>query len=131
MTEWLRNFDYKEYLVQTYAEKDRVGRLMTWLVNPQKWVTTIVKIISTNGERVYTQHEINRVFAPQDSSIIKKFLEPLPLKSIDLEDREKLGGPREVSEIKTAVKKMAQVKVPGIDGLLVAFYATNEGQLEA
>ena len=47
----------------TQAEQDRAGRLMAWLVNPQRWGTSIVEIINADGLKVHTQHKINKAFA--------------------------------------------------------------------
>ena len=134
-TERLGKFDYKAYLVRAHDEQDKAGRMMAWLINPDKKGTMIVEINDAGGKRVQTQQEINTVFAayyrnlyaspsPLEPIELNDFLESLSLRSVQPEVATEIGRPMTEPELRAALKHMARGKVAGIDGLPAEFYVT-------
>ena len=108
------------------------GALLALLANLTKKGTPILELCLPQGINLRTQADINKHFHHYYSQLYtgalgdtaaatQRFLTPLPLAELTLDEVEELGGDIAVQEIQGALRSMASGKVPGTDGLPVEF----------
>uniref|UniRef100_A0A670I6B9 Reverse transcriptase domain-containing protein n=1 Tax=Podarcis muralis TaxID=64176 RepID=A0A670I6B9_PODMU len=123
---------------RTFESANKIGKYLAWQIRERRKQNTISKI--REGERIVEEpKEIRKIFQKYYKDLYKRgketkqeiehFLQEHHLKQIPKEEKEILDQKITQEEIKKAIKKMKNGKVPGPDGLSAKYYKTLSNQI--